>query len=173
MDLTLRAELIKLLSGPGVCVCVCVLGIFVQFLRVWHWQFSLVWLFRLLSHFQCQHSYIHCEFVKTFKSQHSSLAPSVFWLHNYYIKQQRESQNKSLSTDAGQRLLPYQYSIEVAHLQVQPLVLCTSQTKPNGQEHQGQSGHPCKHKADCPHVKPKSNTHSEDVASRKGAEIIV
>lgn len=71
------------------------------------------------------------------------------------------TQHELLSTDVGHRSSPYQYSVEVAHLQVQPLVLCTSQAKPNGQEHQGQSGHPCKHKADRPHVEPEGATRGE------------
>lgn len=50
---------------------------------------------------------------------------------------------------------PYQYSVEVAHLPVQPLVLSTGQTKAHGEEHQGQSHHPGKHKADGPQVEPE------------------
>lgn len=75
-------------------------------------------------------------------------------------------QSESLSTDAGHRSLPYQYSVEVAHLPVQPLVLSASQTKPNSQEHQGQSDHPCKHKADRPHVKPEAR-HTVEMWSAK------
>lgn len=53
--------------------------------------------------------------------------------------------------------LPYQHGIEVAHLQVQPLILSSSQTKPHGEEHQGQRGHPREHEADRPQVKPARN----------------
>lgn len=52
------------------------------------------------------------------------------------------------------RASPYQYCVEVADLPVQPLSLNTSQTKPNSEEHQGESRHPCKHEADRPQVKP-------------------
>lgn len=59
-------------------------------------------------------------------------------------------------------LLPDQYSVEVAHLQVQALVLATSQTEANGQEHQGQSDHPCEHIADCPQVKPEGKNKNKE-----------
>lgn len=67
--------------------------------------------------------------------------------------------------------LPNQYSVEVAHLQVQPLVLGASQTKPHGQEHQGQSGHPCKHKADRPQVKPEAQ-HTGKVMVKKKKKVL-
>lgn len=73
-----------------------------------------------------------------------------------YTAEKAVPQNKSLHSDVEHRPSPYQYSVEVAHLQVQTLVLCTTQTKANSQEHQGQSDHPCKHKADCPHVEPET-----------------
>lgn len=62
---------------------------------------------------------------------------------------------------------PYQHSVEVPHLQVQPLILRTSQTKPHCQEHQGQRRHPRKHEADRPQIKPGGG-HTARLGPEKG-----
>ncbi|KAG7239667.1 hypothetical protein INR49_028603 [Caranx melampygus] len=64
----------------------------------------------------------------------------------------RQKLSAATANNQPDMTLPNQYSVEIAHLPVQPLVLGASQTKPHSQEHQGQSDHPCKHKADRPQM---------------------
>lgn len=59
---------------------------------------------------------------------------------------------------------PYQNSVEVAHLQVQPLILSTGQTKTHGEEHQGERDHPRKHEAHRPHIKPETEREHVNLA---------
>lgn len=71
---------------------------------------------------------------------------NVYWDHSGFFSIRQKSLNQGS---------PYQNSVEVPHLHVQPLVLTAGQTKAHGEEHQGQSGHPCKHKAHRPQIKPE------------------
>ena len=90
-------------------------------------------------------------------------------------------QNESLSTNVGHSVflsahvvaLPNQHSVEVSHLPVQAPGSQHEPNKANCQEHQGQSGHPCKHKADRPQVKPENTAHRDTINKKiRGAEII-
>lgn len=54
--------------------------------------------------------------------------------------------------------IPDQHCVEVSRLPVQPLILSSGQTEPDGEEHQGQGEHPREHEADSPQVEPDKHT---------------